>query len=87
MRSRVSAAMIVRNEEAFLNECLRSIVDEVDEIVIVDTGSVDRTQEIAARYDARIIERPWANDFSAARNCAIDHVSNGAQSGPPIGAE
>lgn len=75
MRSRVSAAMIVRNEEAFLNECLRSIVDEVDEIVIVDTGSVDRTQEIAARYDARIIERPWANDFSAARNCAIDHAT------------
>lgn len=67
--------MIVRNEEAFLDECLRSIVDEVDEIVIVDTGSVDGTQEIAARYDARIIEQPWVNDFSAARNCSIDHAT------------
>ena len=49
--------MIVRNEEAFLHDCLRSIVDEVDEIVVVDTGSVDKTREIAAQYGARIIER------------------------------
>lgn len=74
-RSRVSAAMIVRNEETFLPDCLRSIVDEVDEIVVVDTGSVDKTREIAAHYGARIIERPWTNDFSAARNCAIDHAT------------
>lgn len=72
---RVTAAMIVRNEEAFLDDCLRSIVDEVDEIVIVDTGSVDQTREIATRHGARLIERPWTNDFSAARNCALDHAT------------
>lgn len=69
--------MIVRNEEAFLHDCLRSIVDEVDEIVVVDTGSFDRTREIATQYGARIIDRPWTNDFSAARNCAIDNATGG----------
>lgn len=73
--ARISAAMIVRNEERFLGDCLRSIVDEVDEIVIVDTGSVDGSCKIAAEHGARIIHRPWTEDFSAARNCALEHAS------------
>lgn len=67
--------MIVRNEAAFLDDCLTSIAAEVDEIVIVDTGSTDRTREIAARHGARVIDRPWADDFAAARNCALDHAT------------
>jgi len=72
---RVSASMIVRNEEHFLDECLLSIVDEVDEIVIVDTGSTDRSIDIARKYGAKIIERPWTGDFSAARNIGLENAT------------
>jgi len=68
-----SASMIVRNEEKFLEGCLESIKDAVDEIVIVDTGSTDGTKEIAARYGARVFDFPWTGDFAAARNRALDH--------------
>ena len=66
--------MIVRDEEAFLGDCLKSIAGEVDEIVIVDTGSVDRTREIARDHGARVFEHPWSGDFAAARNRALDHA-------------
>jgi glycosyltransferase involved in cell wall biosynthesis len=72
---RVSAAMIVRDEEAVLEECLRSIRDEVDEIVITDTGSIDRSREIAAAFGARVLERPWDDDFSAARNHSLESAT------------
>jgi len=68
----VSLCMIVKNEERFLEECLESIKDFVDEINIVDTGSTDRTLEIARRYTDRIEHREWRNDFSWARNQALD---------------
>ena len=67
--------MIVRNEERFLDDCLRSIAEVVDEIVIVDTGSVDRTLEIARSYPVRLFERAWDGDFSAARNVALAHAT------------
>ena len=60
--------MIVKNEEAVLARCLDSVRDLVDEIIIVDTGSTDRTKEIAARYTSQIYDFPWESDFSAARN-------------------
>jgi len=60
--------MIVKNEERFLEQCLRSAVDVVDEINIVDTGSTDRTIEIAQKFGARIEQREWRNDFAWARN-------------------
>ena len=63
--------MIVRNEERFLGECLRRAQDVVDEIVIVDTGSTDRTIEIARSFGAKVIEEPWADDFSAPRNTGL----------------
>ncbi len=72
MRPRISAAMIVRDEEAFLKGCLESIAGVVDEIVIFDTGSKDRTVEIARSYGANVHERAWVNDFAAARNWALD---------------
>ena len=64
----VSLCMIVKNEERFLADCLRSVEGAVDEICIVDTGSTDRTIEIARSFGATVIERPWRNDFAWARN-------------------
>ncbi|MGO9361825.1 MAG: glycosyltransferase [Xanthobacteraceae bacterium] len=70
----ISATMIVRDEEKFLPACLASIVDLVDETVVVDTGSKDRTRDIARDLGARLIDFPWIDDFSAARNVAIEHA-------------
>lgn len=69
----ISLCMIVRDEEEVLARCLDSIRDVVDEIVIVDTGSVDATKEIAAGYTDKVYEFPWQEDFSLARNFALDH--------------
>jgi len=69
---RVSAAMIVRDEEKVLGDCLDSLVDCVDEIVIADTGSIDSSRDIARARGARVFDLPWTSDFSAARNAAID---------------
>lgn len=68
----LSAALIVKNEERFLGTCLRSLKDLVDEVVVVDTGSTDRTRDIAIAEGARVYDRPWTGDFAAARNEAID---------------
>lgn len=66
--------MIVKNEEASLSQCLRSVQDVVDEMIILDTGSADRTVEIAQEFGARVYHFEWCNDFSAARNQALNHV-------------
>lgn len=63
--------MIVKNEEETLDRCLSCVKDIVDEIVIVDTGSSDRTKEIAVGYTDRIYDYVWKDDFSAARNYAF----------------
>ncbi len=68
----LSAALIVRDEERFLAGCLQSIAGLVDETVVVDTGSVDRSREIARDHGARLAEYPWNGDFAAARNHALD---------------
>ena len=64
----LSLCMIVRNEEQRLEKCLDSVKSAVDEIIIVDTGSTDRTKEIAARYTPHVHDYLWQDDFSAARN-------------------
>ena len=71
-RPLLSAALIVRDEERFLEACLRSLRDRVDEIVVVDTGSTDRSREIASDFGARVLRFAWIDDFAAARNAAID---------------
>ena len=71
----ISLCMIVKNEEKVLERCLDSIYDLMDEVVIVDTGSTDRTMEIAKRYTKNIYRFAWVNDFSAARNFAFSRAS------------
>lgn len=75
----VSLCMIVRNEEQVLERCLKSISFLVDEIIIVDTGSVDRTKEIAALFTDKIYDFTWINDFAAARNFAYSHATKDYQ--------
>jgi glycosyltransferase involved in cell wall biosynthesis len=67
----VSLCMIVRDEERFLGEALASVEGVVDEICIVDTGSKDKTLDIARKAGARVREIVWENDFSKARNAAL----------------
>lgn len=71
----VSLCMIVKNEEDVLERCLKSVAGLVDEIIIVDTGSTDRTREIATHFTNQIFDFPWQDDFSAARNEAFSHAS------------
>lgn len=71
----VSLCMIVKNEEAKLNQCLSSARDIADEIVVVDTGSGDGTKGIAARYTDKIYDFEWIDDFSAARNYAFSKAT------------
>jgi glycosyltransferase involved in cell wall biosynthesis len=63
--------MIVKNEEATLKKCLDSLKDVMDEIIIVDTGSTDRTKELAYSYTDKVYDFTWCDDFSAARNYAF----------------
>lgn len=67
--------MIVKNEEASLGRCLASVKGIVDEIVIVDTGSVDRTKEVAGEFTSKIYNFPWVDDFSAARNFSFSKAT------------
>lgn len=71
----ISACMMVKNEEELLPQCLESIKDFVDEIIVVDTGSTDRTVEIAKSFGARVYHHPWENDFSKHRNQSISYAS------------
>lgn len=68
----ISLCMIVKNEEIHLQNCLNSIADLVDEIIIVDTGSQDKTKEIARHYTDKIYDFVWVDDFSKARNYSFD---------------
>jgi len=72
---RISAVLIVRNEESFLEGCLASIVDHVDEMVVVDTGSVDGTMAIARSFGVKLLERQWRHDFAWARNEGLEAAS------------
>ncbi|AWM39103.1 GDP-mannose-dependent alpha-(1-6)-phosphatidylinositol monomannoside mannosyltransferase [Gemmata obscuriglobus] len=71
-RPRVSLTMIVRNEAHNLGACLEGVRDLVDEAVVIDTGSADRTVEVAKSFGCVIGTFPWADSFAAARNAALD---------------
>lgn len=68
----LSACLIVRNEERFLDRCLSSLRGIADEICVLDTGSTDRTREIARAHGAVLGASYWDDDFSAARNACLD---------------
>jgi glycosyltransferase involved in cell wall biosynthesis len=74
-RPRLSVAMIVRDEQDVLAPSIESVRGLADEVVILDTGSIDRTPLLAAELGAAVHRRPWENDFSAARNICLRHVS------------
>lgn len=71
----ISLCMIVKNEEKVLARCLDSLRDLMDEIIIVDTGSEDRTKKIARNYTDKVYDFQWIDDFSAARNFAFSKAS------------
>ena len=71
----ISLCMITKNEEKNLADCLNSVKDIADEIIIIDTGSTDKTKEIAKKFNAKVIDFKWVDDFSAARNESIRHAA------------
>jgi len=71
----ISLCMIVRNEEDVLGRCLDSVRGVADEIIIVDTGSADRTREIARAYTERVYDFAWEDDFAAARNASFSYAT------------
>ncbi len=71
-RLRLSLCMIVKNEEEMLPGCLTPLVGVVDEMIVVDTGSTDRTVAIAESFGATVVSFPWNGSFSDARNASLD---------------
>jgi GT2 family glycosyltransferase len=74
-KPRVTLTMIVRDEQDNLPRALESVRGSFDEIVVVDTGSTDRTREIAREFGARVFDFAWIDDFAAARNVALSHAT------------
>ena len=75
IKKSISLCMIAKNEEKYIEQCLNSVNELVDEIVIVDTGSTDRTKEIAKKFNAKLFDFEWIDDFSAARNESLKHAT------------
>lgn len=71
----LSLCMITKNEEKNIKACLDSMVNIADEIIIVDTGSTDRTIEIAKSYGAKVFSYKWNDDFSEARNISLEKAT------------
>ena len=74
-RATLTLCMIVKDEEPHLAKCLMSVKPIVDEMIVVDTGSSDRTKSIAASLGATVFDYPWTNDFSKARNYSLSKAS------------
>ncbi len=70
----LSACIIAKNEETYIAKCLASLKPVADEIVVVDTGSTDRTRKIAEAFGAKVYDFPWTDDFSEARNVSLEHA-------------
>lgn len=72
----ISVCIIAKNEDKRIEKCLASVKPYGFEIVVVDTGSTDRTKEIASRYADKVLDFAWCDDFSAARNFSLREASN-----------
>ena len=75
MGATLSVCLITKNEEAVLTGCLSDAVSFADEIIVVDTGSTDRTKEIVRRFTEKVFDFAWCDDFSAARNASFARAS------------
>lgn len=73
--SQISLCIIAKNEEAFIHHCITSARPWVNEVIIVDTGSSDKTKEIAENLGALVWDFPWIDDFSAARNFSLEKAT------------
>ena len=67
--------MIVRDEEAVIERCLKNVSQFADELIVVDTGSVDSTRDIACKYTDLVYDYPWQYDFAAARNFSFSKAT------------
>lgn len=74
-RPTIGLSMIVKNGGEDLRKCLQSAAPLVSQIIVADTGSTDNSKEIAAEMGATVIDIPWTNDFAAARNAALEHIT------------
>lgn len=72
----VSVCIIAKNEERYIEQCLKRLLKYNMEIIVADTGSTDRTKAIAAKYTDKIYDFEWCDDFSTARNFAVSKASN-----------
>jgi len=75
LKGTISCCMITRDEESFIPDAIRSVKELADEVVVVDTGSVDGTVEVAKKLGAKVFSFKWKNDFSSARNYAISKAT------------
>src|SRR5690606_16804387 len=71
--TKISGVIITFNEEKFIENCLKSIIDVVDEIVVVDSFSTDKTKEICLKYGVRFVENPFEG-FTTQKNFANDQA-------------
>jgi tetratricopeptide (TPR) repeat protein len=74
-RPKTSLTVIARDEAHNLSGCLGSVAGLFDEVVVLDTGSSDRTRDVAAGLGAKVSELPWPDSFAAARNAALERAS------------
>jgi glycosyltransferase involved in cell wall biosynthesis len=74
-KRKISACMIAKNEENNIQRCIESYYNIVNEIIVVDTGSTDKTVEIAKKFGAKVIHFEWQDDFSAAKNRALEEAT------------
>lgn len=72
----ISVCIIAKNEENFIEDCLRHLLPYGMEIIVADTGSTDRTREIAEKYADKVVDFEWVNDFAAARNYCASFAKN-----------
>ncbi|MBU4009168.1 MAG: glycosyltransferase family 2 protein, partial [Proteobacteria bacterium] len=71
----ISVCLIAKNEEKYIDQCLSSVKKIADEIIFVDTGSTDKTVEIARKYTDKIYVHPWNDSFSEARNHYLEYAT------------